>query len=87
MQWLIDEGVTCLAVPEGDWNDGTLERAVVYTLKAPQTFGNKDVVCTPDNPDAAGMWMPYALTGWYGFTRGNGWILLVRREKVQETPV
>ena len=85
MTFTIGVGVTCYAVPRGDWDRGELETSVLYVTKESLSFRSEHIVCGPQSPDSAGSWKPYALTGWYGFARGGTWVLLVRNENVTES--
>lgn len=64
------------------WEAGVLDTAVIHKVKDDLIFGPEHTVCDPERPDAAGKWTSYALTGWYGFSRGHAWVFLVRRELV-----
>lgn len=85
MVYTIGSGVTCYAVPRDEWDKGEFEKAVIHKVKDGLVFGPEHVLCGPDNPDAAGLWRPYALTGWYGFARGGTWVILVKSREVHSS--
>jgi hypothetical protein len=79
----VQPGVTCLAIPRSEWDEGKIDGVIFHLVKEVLVFGPEHVLLTAYQPHEGNVWEPYALMGWYGFVRGGTWVLLIQRKHVQ----
>lgn len=83
MEFIIEPGVTCYAIPKRDWDRGSVESVVLHRVKEVLVFGVEHLVCDPSFAHSAGPWMVYAHVGWYGFLRAGVWVILVQEDQIK----
>lgn len=83
MEFVIEPGVTCFAVPVADWHKRSLDGVVLHKVKEVLVFQLEHLVCDPDFPDSAGAWSIYARANWLGFLKAGVWVILVQKSNVK----